>query len=44
MHAAVLIKILEFALFDFMFTTRGSNDYVFLDQSGNNTQRSYTNF
>ena len=28
MHAAILIKIvLEIALFDFMFTTSGFNDY-----------------
>ena len=38
MHAAILIRILEITLFDFMFTTRGSNDYVLLDESGNNTQ------
>ena len=38
MHAAVLIKILlKITLFGFMFTTRGSNDYVPLDESGNNT-------
>ena len=38
MHAAVLIKILlEITLFGFMFTTRGLNDYVPLDESGNNT-------
>ena len=39
MHVAILIKILfEITLFPFMFTTRGSNDYVHLDESGNNTQ------
>ena len=39
MHAAILIKIvLEIILFDFMFTTSGSNNYVLLDESGNNTQ------
>ena len=38
MHAAILIKILEITVFGFMFTTRGSNDYVLLDESGNNTQ------
>ena len=39
MHAAILIKILpEITLFGFMFTTCGSNDYVFLDGSVNNTQ------
>ena len=39
MQAAILIKILlEIILFDFMFTTRGSNDYVLLDESGNDTQ------
>ena len=39
MHAAVLIKILlEITLFGFMFTTCGSNNYVLLDESGNNTQ------
>ena len=39
MHAAILIKILpEITLFGFMFTTLGSNDYVLLDESGNNTQ------
>ena len=38
MHAAILIKILEIALFGFMFTTRGSNAYVLLDESGNNTR------
>ena len=45
MHAAILIKILlEIALFGFMFPTRGSNDYVLLDASGNNTQCFETNF
>ena len=39
MHAAILIKILlEIILFDFVSTIRGSNDYVLLDESGNNTQ------
>ena len=39
MHAAILTKILlEISLFGFMFTTRGSNDYALLDESGNNTQ------
>ena len=39
MHAASLIKILrEITWFGFMFTTCGSNDYVLLDESGNNTQ------
>ena len=39
MHAAILIKILnEITLFGFMFTTRGSDDYALLDESGNNTQ------
>ena len=38
MHAAILIKIvLEITLFGFMFTTRDSDDYVHLDESGNNT-------
>ena len=38
MHVAILIKILlEITLFECMFTTRGSNDCVFLDESGNNT-------
>ena len=37
MYVAILIKILlEITLFDFMFTTRRSNDYVFLDEVGNN--------
>ena len=45
MHAAILIKILiEITLFGFMFTTRGSNDYALLDESGNNTQCFLTNF
>ena len=40
MHAAISIKILlEITLFGFMFTVLGSNDYVLLDESGNNTQR-----
>ena len=43
MHAAILITILEITLFDFMLTTRGSNDCVLLDKSGNNTQRFQTN-
>ena len=39
MHAAILIKILlEISLFGFMFTTRSSNDYVLLNESGNNTK------
>ena len=38
MHPAILIKTLEIALFDFMFTTLGLNDYVLLDESGNNMQ------
>ena len=39
MHVAMLIKILlEIALFGFMFTKRGLNDYVLLDESGNNMQ------
>ena len=38
MHAAILIKILEIILFGFMFTTRGTNDYVLLNESGNNMQ------
>ena len=39
MHAVILIKILlEITLFDFMFTRSGSNDYVLLDESENNTQ------
>ena len=39
MHAAILIKILlKITMFGFMFTTRGSNDYVLLDESGNNMQ------
>ena len=39
MHAAILNKIfLEITLFDFMFTTRSSNNYVLLNESGNNTQ------
>ena len=38
MHAAILIKILEITLFDFIFTIRDSNDYVLLDESENNTQ------
>ena len=34
MHAAILIKILlEITLFNLMFTTRGLNDCVFLDES-----------
>ena len=38
MHVAILIKILlEITLLECMFTTRGSNDCVFLDESGNNT-------
>ena len=37
MHVAILIKILEITLFDFMFTTHGLNDCVFLDESRNNT-------
>ena len=39
-HAcSILIKILlEITLSDFMFTTRGSNDCVVLDESINNTQ------
>ena len=38
MHAAILIKILlEITLFDFMFTTRASNDCVLLDESGNSS-------
>ena len=33
MNAAILIKILlEITLFDFMFTTSGSNDCVLLDE------------
>ena len=44
MHVAILIKILEIALFDFMFTTRGSNDCVVLDESRNNAQCFQTNF
>ena len=39
MDAAILIKILlKITLFDFMFTTRGSNACVFFDESGSNTQ------
>ena len=39
MHATILIKILfEITLFGYMFTTRGSNDCVLLDESGNNMQ------
>ena len=39
MHAAILIKILlKITLFVFMFSTRGSNDYVLLDESGYYTQ------
>ena len=39
MHVAILIKILlETTLFGFMLTTRGLNDYVLLDESGNNAQ------
>ena len=39
MHPAILIKILlEITLVNFMFTTHGSNDYVLLDESGNNSQ------
>ena len=39
MHAAILIKILlKITLSDFMFTTRGSNACVLLDESRNNTQ------
>ena len=30
MHAAMLIKIFEIISFDFMFTTRDSNDCIFL--------------
>ena len=38
-HAVILIRILlQITLFDFMFTTHHSNDYVPLDESGNNTQ------
>ena len=45
MHVAILIKILlEITLFDFMFTTRGSNNCVFLDESKNNMQCFQTNF
>ena len=45
MHAAILTKILlEITLFDFMFTTCGSNDCVLLDKSGNNMQCFQTNF
>ena len=45
MHAAILIKILhEITLFGFTFTASGSNDYVLLDESGNNTQCFYMNF
>ena len=37
MHVAISIKIvLEITLFDFMFTTWGSNNCVFLDKSRNN--------
>ena len=40
-----LIKnLLEITLFDFMFTTCGSNDCVLLDKSGNNMQCFQTNF
>ena len=41
MNVAILIKILleiEITLFDFMFTTCGSNDCTLLDESENNTQ------
>ena len=45
MHVTILIKILlENILFYFMFTTRGSNDCVVLDESRNNTQCFQTNF
>ena len=44
MHVTILIEILEITLFDFMFTTRGSNDCVLLGESGNNTQCFQTNF
>ena len=45
MHAAILIKILlEITLSDFMFTARGLNDYVFLDESRKNAQGFQTYF
>ena len=45
MHVVIFIEILlEIILFDFVFTTRGSNDCVLLDESRNNTQCFQTNF
>ena len=45
MYAAILIKILfEITLFGFMYTTRGSNDYQLLDESGNNTPCFFNKF
>ena len=38
MHTAILIEDLEITLLGFMFTKRGSNDYVLLNESGNNMQ------
>ena len=44
MHVAILNKILEITLFDFMFTTHGLDHCVFLDEFGNNMQCFQTNF
>ena len=39
-----LKNLLEITLVGFMFITSGSNDYVLLDESGNNMQCFQTNF